>query len=84
LIWHDKVFSASVDIEITASRRYPRRASLPIVVGGTDEKAERETDVDCQKGKPIRQATPGDFRCKECGFVPAKKQKLCEPKQVKK
>ena len=40
--------------------------------------------VSCQKGKPIRKAKPGDFRCKECGFVSAKKSKLCEPKKVKK
>lgn len=40
--------------------------------------------VSCQKGKPIRKAKPGDFCCKECGFVSAKKKKLCEPKKVKK
>jgi hypothetical protein len=40
--------------------------------------------VSCQKGKPIRKAKPGDFRCKECGFVSASKKKLCEPKKVKK
>jgi hypothetical protein len=46
--------------------------------------AARGTAVSCQKGKPIRKAKPGDFRCKECGFVSAKKKKLCEPKRVKK
>jgi hypothetical protein len=40
--------------------------------------------MSCQKGKPIRKAKPGDWRCKECGFVTAKKKKLCEPKKVKK
>ncbi len=40
--------------------------------------------VSCQKGKPIRKAKPGDWRCKECGFVTAKKGKICEPKKVKK
>ena len=40
--------------------------------------------MSCQKGKPIRKAKPGDFRCKECGFVSSKKKKLCEPKKVKK
>jgi hypothetical protein len=40
--------------------------------------------MSCQKGKPIRKAKPGDWRCKECGFVAAKKKKLCEPKKVKK
>jgi len=44
----------------------------------------RETEVSCQKGKPIRKAKPGDWRCKECGFVAEKKKKLCEPKKVKK
>jgi hypothetical protein len=38
----------------------------------------------CQKGKPIRKAKPGDYRCKECGFVTSKKKILCEPKKVKK
>jgi hypothetical protein len=42
-----------------------------------------EADMSCQKGKPIREAKPGDFRCKECGFVSAKKKKLCKPKKVK-
>jgi hypothetical protein len=42
------------------------------------------TSMSCQKGKPIRKAKPGDFRCKECGFVSASKKKLCEPKKVKK
>jgi hypothetical protein len=37
----------------------------------------------CQKGKPIRKAKPGEFRCKECGFVSSKKKKLCKPKKVK-
>jgi hypothetical protein len=39
--------------------------------------------MSCQKGKPIRKAKPGDYRCKECGFVTAKKKKLCKPKKVK-
>ena len=57
---------------------------MSIVVGGTDERTRRDSAVSCQKGKPIRKAKPGDFRCKECGFVAAKKKKLCEPKEVKK
>jgi hypothetical protein len=40
--------------------------------------------VSCQKGKPIRKAKPGDWRCKECGFVTSKKKKICAPKKVKK
>jgi hypothetical protein len=44
----------------------------------------RTTTMSCQKGKPIRKARPGDWRCKECGFVSDKKKKLCEPKKVKK
>jgi hypothetical protein len=43
-----------------------------------------EMPVSCQKGKPIREAKPGDWRCKECGFVTSKKKKICEPKKVKK
>jgi hypothetical protein len=39
--------------------------------------------MSCQKGKPIRKAKPGDFRCKDCGVVSAKKKKLCQPKKVK-
>jgi hypothetical protein len=39
--------------------------------------------MSCQKGKPIRKAKPGDYRCKDCGFVTAKKKKLCKPKKVK-
>jgi hypothetical protein len=38
----------------------------------------------CLKGKPIRPAKPGDFRCKKCGAVAAKKKRLCKPKKVKK
>jgi hypothetical protein len=38
----------------------------------------------CLKGSPIRKAKPGDFRCKDCGVVAAKKNKLCRPKKVKK
>jgi hypothetical protein len=37
----------------------------------------------CQKGKPIRKAKPGDYRCKDCGFVTSKKKKICKPKKVK-
>ena len=50
----------------------------------TDTTTVRVTAVGCQKGKPIRKAKPSDYRCKECGFVSAKKKKLCEPKKVKK
>ena len=39
--------------------------------------------MSCQKGKPIRTAKPGDYRCKECGFVTKKKKKICYPKKVK-
>jgi hypothetical protein len=39
--------------------------------------------MSCQKGKPIRTAKPGDYRCKECGVVSKKKKKLCWPKKVK-
>ncbi|MFO0791437.1 MAG: hypothetical protein U0805_18410 [Pirellulales bacterium] len=38
----------------------------------------------CEHNKPIRQAKPGDFRCRDCGFVAKKKKKLCNPKKVKK
>ena len=65
-------------------RWFPLRPLRFIVVGGTDENTCRDFAVGCQKGKPIRKAKPGDFRCKECGFVSAKKKKLCEPKKVKK
>jgi len=44
----------------------------------------RDFAMSCQQGKPIRRAKPGDWRCKECGFVSKKKKKLCEPKRVKK
>ena len=43
-----------------------------------------ESTMSCQRGKPIREAKPGDYRCKDCGFVSAKKKKLCKPKKVKK
>jgi hypothetical protein len=39
--------------------------------------------MSCQKGKPIRKAKPGDYRCKDCGFVTTKKKKVCKPKKVK-
>ena len=39
--------------------------------------------MSCQKGKPIRKANAGDYRCKECGVVSSKKKKLCSPKKVK-
>jgi len=37
----------------------------------------------CQKHKPIREAKPGDYRCKKCGVVAKKAKKLCKPKKVK-
>lgn len=39
--------------------------------------------MSCQKGKPIRKAKPGDYRCKDCAVVAAKKKQLCKPKKVK-
>jgi hypothetical protein len=38
----------------------------------------------CQRGKPIRKAKIGDFRCKDCGAIAGKKKKLCRPKRIKK
>jgi len=38
----------------------------------------------CLKGQPIRTPKPGEFRCKDCGAVAAKKKNLCKPKKVKK
>jgi hypothetical protein len=38
----------------------------------------------CHFGKPNRKPKPGEFRCKECGAVSAKKKRLCKPKKVKK
>jgi hypothetical protein len=38
----------------------------------------------CKKGNPVREARPGEFKCKECGVVAKKKKSLCEPKKVKK
>jgi hypothetical protein len=38
----------------------------------------------CLKDSPRREAKPGDYRCKDCGAVSAKKKKLCRPKRVKK
>jgi hypothetical protein len=38
----------------------------------------------CLKGTRIRKAKSGDFRCKDCGVVAAKKKNLCAPKKVKK
>jgi hypothetical protein len=43
----------------------------------------QELRMSCQRGKPIRKAKPGDYRCKDCGVVSAKKKKLCRPKKVK-
>jgi hypothetical protein len=63
---------------------FPLGWACDIVQRGADPTVWRDTAVNCQKGKPIRKAKPGDFRCKECGFVSAKKKKLCEPKRVKK
>ena len=51
---------------------------------GKESKPTGGIAMGCQKGKPIRTAKPGDWRCKECGVVSAKKKKLCEPKKVKK
>ena len=53
-------------------------------IGRQDPNIIRAIAMSCQKGKPIRKAKPGDWRCKECGFVAANKKKLCEPKKVKK
>jgi len=39
--------------------------------------------MSCQKGKPVRKAKPGEFRCKECGVVDKRRKKLCHPKKVK-
>jgi hypothetical protein len=50
----------------------------------TSEAAAEDRAVSCQKGKPIRKAKLGDYRCRECGFVSSKKKKLCEPQKVKK
>jgi hypothetical protein len=44
---------------------------------------DKERPMSCQKGKPIRKAQPGEFRCRECGVVAKKKKKLCNPKKVK-
>jgi hypothetical protein len=44
---------------------------------------DKETSMSCQRGKPIRKAKPGEFRCKDCGVVAKKKKKLCSPKKVK-
>lgn len=63
---------------------FSRRATQPIVVSSVDERRRTGPAVSCQKGKPIRKAKPGDWRCKECGFVTSKKKKICEPKKVKK
>jgi hypothetical protein len=38
----------------------------------------------CLKDEPRRDPKPGDFRCKDCGAVAAKKKLLCRPKKVKK
>ena len=38
----------------------------------------------CHFGKSNRKPKLGDFRCKECGAVAAKKKRLCKPKKVKK
>ena len=37
----------------------------------------------CLRGKRKREPKPGDYRCKDCGVVAAKKKKLCKPKKVK-
>jgi hypothetical protein len=37
----------------------------------------------CLRGTKVRKARPGDWRCKDCGVVSAKKKKLCNPKKVK-
>ena len=37
----------------------------------------------CQEKKRKRKSKPGDFVCKECGAVSAKKKRLCKPKKIK-
>lgn len=37
----------------------------------------------CLKGKSTAKAKPGNFICKRCGAVSAKKGKLCDPKKIK-
>ena len=44
---------------------------------------DKETAMSCQKGKRIRKAKPGEFRCKDCDVVAKRKKKLCNPKKVK-
>jgi hypothetical protein len=53
----------------------------PVIMGCSAR--DKETIMSCQKGKPIRKAKPGDFRCKDCGAVAKQKKKLCNPKKVK-
>jgi hypothetical protein len=56
---------------------------LPFISRRTNDLLKKMA-MGCMRGKPIRAAKPGDFRCKDCGAVAAKKKRLCKPKKVKK
>ena len=38
----------------------------------------------CKKGSAKVKAKPGRFRCQDCGAVVKKKDKVCDPKKIKK
>jgi hypothetical protein len=40
--------------------------------------------VGCKKGESKVKAKPGRYSCRDCGAVAKKKDKVCEPKKIKK
>jgi hypothetical protein len=36
----------------------------------------------CSKGKSKRKKEPGRYKCKKCGAVVKKKDKVCKPKKI--
>jgi len=37
----------------------------------------------CLKGKCTAKDKPGNYKCKKCGAIAAKKGKLCDPKKIR-
>ena len=37
----------------------------------------------CKKGKSTHKEKSGNYKCKKCGAVVKKKDKLCKPKKIK-
>jgi len=61
--------------------RIPPSIGPPGVIFWKRSNSMTEAQMGCQKGQEPTKAKPGEFQCKKCGAVAAKKKKLCKPKK---